>query len=93
MNQSKTFVKNKLSHKNSIKFIDFDILSSSFISSDKTTHPCFVYMNRKSVSEMTHFIWRSPSLSELTPMILNMGLTHLGLEGSNCQLPINNYPR
>ena len=27
--------------------------------------------------------WRAPSLSELTPMILNMGLTHLGSEASN----------
>ena len=27
--------------------------------------------------------WTPPSLSELTPMIFNMGLTHLGLEASN----------
>ena len=27
-------------------------------------------------------IWRPPSLSELTPMISNMGLTHLGSEAS-----------
>ena len=26
------------------------------------------------------YIWRPPSLSELTPMIFNMVLTHLGLE-------------
>ena len=27
-------------------------------------------------------IWRPPSLSELTPMIFNMGLTHSGSESS-----------
>ena len=27
--------------------------------------------------------WRPPSLSELTPMIFNMGLTYLGSEASN----------
>ena len=27
--------------------------------------------------------WRPPSLSELTPIISNMRLTHLGLEASN----------
>ena len=27
-------------------------------------------------------IWRPPSLSELTPMISNKGLTHLGSEAS-----------
>ena len=27
--------------------------------------------------------WRSPSLSELTPMIFNTGLTHLDSEASN----------
>ena len=27
--------------------------------------------------------WRFPSLSELTPMVFNMGLTHLGSEASN----------
>ena len=26
--------------------------------------------------------WRPTSLSELTPMILNMGLTHLGTEAT-----------
>ena len=30
----------------------------------------------------THFIWRCLSLSELTPMIFNTGLTHLGTEAS-----------
>ena len=28
------------------------------------------------------YIWMPPSLSELTPMIFNMGLTHLGSEAS-----------
>ena len=28
------------------------------------------------------YIWRYPSLSELTPMIFNTWLTHLGLEAS-----------
>ena len=27
-------------------------------------------------------IWRPPSLSKLTPMISNMGLTHLGWDAS-----------
>ena len=27
--------------------------------------------------------WRHPSLSELPPMVFNMGLTHLGSEASN----------
>ena len=27
-------------------------------------------------------IWRPPSLSELTPMVYNTGLTHLGSEAS-----------
>ena len=31
---------------------------------------------------MISFIWRSLSLGELTPMIFNMKLTHLGLEAS-----------
>ena len=29
-------------------------------------------------------VWRLPSLSELTQMIFNMGLTHLGTEASKC---------
>ena len=29
------------------------------------------------------FIWKLPSLSELTPMIFNTGLTHLGSQTSN----------
>ena len=28
------------------------------------------------------YIWRPPSLSELTPIISNMELTHLGLDAS-----------
>ena len=31
------------------------------------------------------FIWRPPSLSESTPMISNIGLTHLGSEASKCE--------
>ena len=30
-------------------------------------------------------LWRPPSLSELTPMIFDMGLTHLGSEASKYQ--------
>ena len=30
--------------------------------------------------------WRHPSLSELTPMLFNTGLTHLGLEASKYSL-------
>ena len=33
--------------------------------------------------------WRAPSLSELTPMIYNIELTHLGSEVSNCDI----FPR
>ena len=32
--------------------------------------------------------WRPPSQSTLTPMIFNMGLTHLGLEASNYGLKL-----
>ena len=31
-------------------------------------------------------VWRPPTLSELTPMIINMGLTHLDSEGSISQV-------
>ena len=31
----------------------------------------------------SYFKWMPPSLSELTTMIFNMGLTHLGSEASN----------
>ena len=34
--------------------------------------------NKYQVGSDTYIIWRPPSLSELTPMIFNMGLTHLG---------------
>ena len=33
--------------------------------------------------------WRPPSLSGLTPMVFNTGLTHLGSEASNQRV---NYP-
>ena len=32
------------------------------------------------------YIWRPPSLIELTPMIFNMGLTHLGYLGSETSI-------
>ena len=32
-----------------------------------------------------HEKWRPPSLSELTPMVFNTGLTHLGSEASISQ--------
>ena len=37
-----------------------------------------IYLNIKISIYLTHNLdnWRPPSLSELTPMILNMGLTH-----------------
>ena len=35
-------------------------------------------------NEIIKNIWRPPSLSELTPMIFNTGLTHLGSEASKC---------
>ena len=31
---------------------------------------------------MKYYIWRPPSLSELSPMIFSMGLTHLGSEAT-----------
>ena len=34
-------------------------------------------------------IWRPPKLSEITPIILNMGLTHLGSEASIFCSPID----
>ena len=39
-----------------------------------------------SLDKVNHVLannWRPPSLSELTPMIFVMGLTHLGSEASN----------
>ena len=33
--------------------------------------------------------WRLPSLSELTPMVLNTGLTHLGSEAFNFKVIFN----
>ena len=49
-----------------------------------------IYMNLFSVKRLKLLIkvkvnWRSSSLSELTPILFNMGLTHLGFEASNCQ--------
>ena len=35
-----------------------------------------------SIDLIINHIWRPPRLSELTPMIFNLGLTHLGLEDS-----------
>ena len=47
--------------------------------SDATYDTRFIYAQLSSNSIVDN-IWRSPSLSELTPMVFNMGLTHLGLE-------------
>ena len=33
----------------------------------------------------TYNMWRPPSLSELTPMVFNEGLTHLDSEASICK--------
>ena len=33
--------------------------------------------------DVVYINWRPPSLSELTPMIFDMRITHLGLEASN----------
>ena len=41
------------------------------------------YRLRKYRPSIPHCIWRPTSLSELTPMIYNTGLTHLGSEASN----------
>ena len=38
--------------------------------------------DRTAILKLT-FIWRPPSLSELTPYCISLGLTHLGSEGSN----------
>ena len=38
------------------------------------------------MNDHSGIMWRPPSLSELTPMILNMGLTHLGSEASMLQI-------
>ena len=40
-------------------------------------------------SEMPFVNWRSPSLSELTPILFNMEITHLGSDASNCQTIVN----
>ena len=38
--------------------------------------------NLNKLYDFFRHIWRPPSLSELTPMIFNTGLTHLGSEAS-----------
>ena len=35
------------------------------------------------------YIWRPPILSELTPMIFNVGLTYIGSEPSICEIKIS----
>ena len=59
---------------------------------------CFVYLflflnkNLKLVIiRNIIYIWRLPSLSELTHMIFNMGLTHLGSEASIYPMLVYNY--
>ena len=47
----------------------------------------YSYINIKLVSY--GYKWRSPSLSELTPMIFNTGLTYLGSEPSKYKLILN----
>ena len=42
-----------------------------------------IIFNYKPTAAVIYIIWRPPSLSGLTPMIFNMGLTHLASEGSN----------
>ena len=47
---------------------------------------CYIYIDghdsTQNVKSLEIQIRRSPSLSELTPIILNTGLTHLGSEAS-----------
>ena len=38
-----------------------------------------------------NYIWKSPSLSELTPMLFNTVFTHLGPEASNYRILKHNY--
>ena len=38
-----------------------------------------------------NYIWRPSSLSELTPIMFNMGLTHLGSEASICDIKYYKY--
>ena len=41
----------------------------------------FLTMNKK-CKKLLRLIWKSPILSELTPIVFNTGLTHLGSEAS-----------
>ena len=38
--------------------------------------------NLDHTKNLSRYIWRPSRLSELTPMVFNTGLTHLGLEAS-----------
>ena len=46
-----------------------------------------IYLNKHltfRIQDRNQIKWRPSSLSELTPMPFNMGLTHLGLDVSKC---------
>ena len=55
-----------------INFLDFDIPSSYWVTFE---------WQRYFISKVN---WKPPNLSEVTPIIINMGLTHLGSEAFNC---------
>ena len=65
--------------------IDFSKIKLKF----KILNQCFQIINLVLIPStyilifFNIYIWRPPSLSELTPMIFNTGLTHLGSEASN----------
>ena len=43
------------------------------------------YINSWDVRKKYNYIWRSPSLSELTPYLISLELTHLRSEAFKCQ--------
>ena len=55
----------------------------------------FIYDVQKEAqkSQYNYMKWKPPSLGELTPMIFNTGLTHLGSEASKYVLKLINYSK
>ena len=57
----------------------------NYISKTKRIMELMVVLNLTIIDKLQrldYYIWRPPSLSELTPMIFDMGLTHFGSEAS-----------
>ena len=62
------------------KIIDYDKIDIYWIYQLKILKSYICYIKSRIDA---NYGWRPSSLSELTPMLFNMGLTHLGSEASN----------